>query len=207
MPSTVVHLALGALLAAALLGEEFDARSLGLILVVVAFPDLDTFVGMAFPGTHRAAFHTALIPLAAAAALGYDARYRDHSLSRRFGRRAVRIAWVGVAAYLLAGIGPDLFFNGVNVLYPVADAFLALDGEVYLSDQRGLVQTVWVPAGEGSSVVGTTETVHYRTGVDTSRGPDPADVERVFPIAMNGLQLLLIVLSIAVTTARLWFDR
>ena len=207
MPSTLVHLALGALLAAALLGDEFDARSLLVVLAVVAFPDLDTFVGMVLPGTHRAILHTLLVPAAAAAVVAYDTRRRQRSTLRRYGDRGVRIAWVALAAYVLAGIGPDLFFNGVNLLYPLTDRFVELNGELYLSSRDGLVQTLWSFDGGKSPMVGTTENVHYRTGVDVARGPDPADAERVFPIAMNGLQALLVLTAAVVTTARLWLER
>ena len=207
MPSTVVHLALGAILAAALLGEEFDGRSVLVVLAVVAFPDLDTFVGMWFPGTHRAAFHTLLVPAAAAALVVYDTRVRDRSWLRDRGERWVDVAWVALAAYVLAGIGPDLFFNGVNLFYPVTDRFLELSGKVYLSSHDGLVQTLWTVEDGKTPTVGTTETVHYRTGVDVARGPDPPDAERVFPVAMNGLQVLLILTAIFVTTARLWLAR
>jgi hypothetical protein len=207
MPSTLVHLALGALLAAALLGDEFDARSLLVVLAVVAFPDLDTFVGMVLPGTHRAILHTLLVPATAAAVVAYDTRIRDRSALRRYGDRGVRVAWVALAAYVLAGIGPDLFFNGVNVFYPITDHFVELNGELYLSSQQGIVQTLWSFDGGSSPMVGTTENVHYRTGVDVARGRDPADAERVFPLAMNGLQALLVLTAAVVTPARLWMGR
>lgn len=207
MPSTLVHLALGALLAAALLGDEFDGRSLLVVLAVVAFPDLDTFVGMVVPGTHRAMLHTLLVPAVAAATVAYDTRLRENSTLRRFGDRGVRIAWVALAAYVLAGIGPDLFYNGVNVLYPVTDHFVELNGELYLSNHRGLVQTVWSFSDGESPMVGTTQNVHYRTGVDVARGRDPADAERVFPLAMSGLQALLVLTAAVVTPVRLWLDR
>lgn len=200
----MVHLAIAAILAAALLGSEFDRRSLAFVLVAVAVPDLDTFVGLVVPGAHRAALHTLLVPLALAALIAYDTRYRERSFLRRYGTRGVTVAWVAVAAYLLAGIGPDLFFNGVNLLYPAVDRFVDLSGEVYLSNQRGLVQTVWSVGGADSSMAGTTASTHYSTGVDPSRGAEPADVERIFPLAMSGLQLLLIVTAVVVTTARLW---
>lgn len=207
MPSTVVHLALGALLAAALLGDEFDGRSLLVVLTAVAIPDVDTFVGVVAPGTHRAALHTLLIPAVAAVAVAYDTRFRDRSTIRRFGHRGVTVAWVAIAAYVIAGIGPDLFFNGVNLFYPVTDRFLELSGEVYLSSRDGFVQTVLTFEEGRSPTVGTTETVHYRTGVDVARGPDPADAERVFPIAMDGLQALLILTAAVVTPVRLWLAR
>jgi len=203
MPSTLVHLAIGGLIAAALLEEFFDARSLGIVLLVAAVPDLDTFVGILLPGTHRAAFHTLLVPLLGATAVAYDLR-RDDSWLRKRGDRAVRLAWVSVLVYLFAGIAPDLFFNGVNVLYPIHDQFYTLNGGVLLSNQRGLVQTLWEVE---KSTRGTTETTHYSTGIDPQRGDEPENVERIFPIATSGLQVLLLLASVTVTGARLWLSR
>ena len=245
MPSEVVHLALGALLAAALLGEAFDRRSLAVVLAAAAAPDLDTFLGMAVMGTHRAALHTLLVPLALAALIAWDTRFRersflrrhgdrwvlvpgthraalhtllvplglatlvyydthrDRSWIRRHGDRGVLVAWTAVAAYALAGIGPDLFFNGVNPLYPVIDQFVKLDGQVYLSSQHGFVQTVWTFEGGRTPTMGTTASTHYATGVDPTPGADPPDVERIFPIAMSGLQLLVVLTAVVVTTVRL----
>lgn len=203
MPSTVVHLAIATLLAAALLGDAFDRRSLAVVLAVVVVPDLDTFVGLVVPGTHRAALHTLLVPLALAALIVYDTRYRERSFLRRYGDQAVPVAWVAVVAYAFAGIGPDLFYNGVNPLYPLHDRFVALSGDVMLSNQRGLVQTIWEVGGQDSSVAGTTANTHYTTGVDPSRGAEPEDVERIFPIARGGLQVLLVVTAVVVGAVRL----
>jgi len=203
MPSTLVHLALGALIAAALLEDAFGPRALAVVLAAVAVPDLDTFVGIALPGTHRAALHTILVPLLAAAAIVYDLR-RENSWLRARGAGTVRVAWVAVLAYVVAGIGPDLFFNGVNILYPLHDRFYELNGRVLVSNQRGLVQTFWEAA---ESTGGTTENTHYRTGADVSRGEDPANAERVFPIATSGLQMLLLLAATVVTGVRLWLDR
>lgn len=202
MPSTLVHLAIGALLAAGLLGDEFDGRSLGIVLLLTAVPDLDTLIGIALPGTHRALLHTALIPLALGALVAYDTRVRDSPWLAT--PRAVRIAWVSVVAYALAGVAPDLLTNGVNVLYPLHDSFVSLSGRVWITDQRGLVQTIWEAQ---ESTRGTTETTHFSTGVDTTRGPDPPDTERIFPIVDTGIQLLLVVMAAVVTTGRLWTAR
>ena len=187
MTSTLVHLALGALLAAALLEAEFDARSLGVVLAATAFPDLDTFIGI----------------VAIGALIYYDTRHRESPVLST--PRAVRVAWVALAAYAFAGIGPDLFTNGANLLYPLHDQFVSLSGHVWWTDQRGLVQTLWEPAsdGRGGTLRGTTQTVHYATAVDPAPGPDPAEAERIVPIFDSGLQFLLLVLGAVVAAERL----
>ena len=204
MPSTVVHLAIGALIATALLDDAFTPKVFALLLLLVAIPDLDTFIGIALEGTHRAALHTVLVPTIAAGAVYYDTNVRDISWLHRRSQHAVRIAWVGIAAYLFAGIGPDLFFNGVNLFYPLHDRFFSVSGSVFLSDQRGFVQTLWQPA---QSVQGTTANTHYYTGVDTARGTDPVNVERIFPIANGGFQVLLILTATTISSVRLWETR
>lgn len=216
MPSTVVHCAVGALLGTALLADEFDARTLAFVLAVAALPDLDTFIGIVALGTHRAALHTLLVPGIAGLAVAVETRRADSWLRSR-GPRTVRLAWVAVAVYALAGIGPDLFTNGVNAFYPVHDTFYRLSGNVLYTSNRGFVQTVWETQpytgvgadADASSVVGNTSDTHYSTGVDPTRGPEPTNVKiiRVFPIAQGGLQVLLIVAATVVTTARLALDR
>ncbi|MEF8856744.1 MAG: metal-dependent hydrolase, partial [Haloplanus sp.] len=125
MPSTVVHLAIGAVVAAALLGDEFDGRAVAVVLAATALPDVDTFVGLVLQGAHRALLHTLVLPAVAGAILAYDTRLRAISgLHARWGARGVRIAWVALAALLLGGILPDLMTNGVNAFYPLYDRFL-----------------------------------------------------------------------------------
>lgn len=204
MPSTVVHVALACLLAAALLDEHFDARAVLVVAAVVVFPDLDVFVGMVIPGTHRAAFHTLLIPAALAGLLYYDTHLRARSyLLARWSDYGARVAWMSVAAYVFAAIGPDLFYNGVNLLYPVHDQFLDFSGRLYYSSQEGLVQTM-VEWGEDTRTTGNT---HYSTGVDPSRGSEPEEVERIFPIAWSGIEFLLVVVGYGTVAWRLWEDR
>ena len=198
MPSTLVHVAFAALLAAALLGRAFDARSLGVVSAAAAFPDLDAFVGLAVPGAHRTLFHTLLAPAALALLLAAETRRERSALRARYGDRGVRVAWTALAALLLAGIGPDLFTNGVNAFWPVEDAFYALDGTVAFSTRRGVVQTV-VEAGPRP----TTETVHYATGVDPTAGPDPPNAERTFPVARAGWQSLVLLSAAVVGGVRL----
>ena len=202
MPSTLVHVALGGLIAAALLAEEFDGRSLAVALAAAALPDVDTFVGLWVAGAHRALLHTLLLPTLLGGAYAYDVRLRERSwLRERWGARGVRVAGASLAALLFAGIFPDLFTNGVNAFYPIHDAFYAVDGRLVLSNERGVVQTFveWNPGPPER----TTENFHYWTGVDPTPGRDPSDAERIFPVVTSGMQLMLVLTSAVVVTVRL----
>lgn len=205
MPSTVVHLAVAALLASALLGRAFRPRTVAVVLLAVALVDADAFVGLYLPGAHRSLFHTLLLPAGAAAALLVDTRLRDRSaLRERWGGDAERVAWVVVAAVLFAGVFPDLFTNGVNAFYPLHDRFYTVDGRLVLSTQEGVVQTFVQGAPE---TVRTTENLHYRTGVDPSRGAEPENVDRRFPVVNGGWQLMLVLVGAVTLAARLWETR
>lgn len=205
VPSTLVHLAIGGLVAAALLRETFGWRSLAVVMAATAVPDLDTFVGLVLAGAHRSLLHTLLFPTLLGVGVVLDARRPNSWLCARFDGEGVRVAWVALAALVLGGIGPDLATNGVNYLYPLTDQFVRLDGHLRFSTQRGIVQTFVQPSGPdaGGAVVGTTKTLHYSTGVDPSPGAEPAAVERVFPLVDSGLQLLLVVASSLVLAVRL----
>ena len=222
MPSTVVHLALAGLVAVALLGEEFDWRAVAVVGAAIVFVDLDVFVGWWITGAHRAAFHTVLLPLALGVVLLWETRVREYSLVReRVGSRGVAVGWATVAAVLFAGIGPDLFSNGVNVFYPLHDQFYKLNGEVLLSTKDGFVQTfvdLSPPEPSGgqsggggqSKALGSTKEQQYYTGVDpnpSQSGAEAADVERTFPIVQSGSQALLVVTSTVVVAARLVRNR
>ena len=206
MPSTLFHAAVGGLIAASLIHERFDRRVLLALVVAVLVPELDVFLGLWIQGAHRAYTNNVFVPLAAAALVYYDTAVRPRSWLRgRWGPDAGRVAWVGVVVLAVAGIGLDLFYNGVNLFFPVIDQFYSLSGKVLLSDQRGLVQTVV----DLETRRGTTATRQYRTGVDpkpATRGVEPASVERVFPVATTGIQLLVTVVGFAVVGYRLWRD-
>ncbi|MFB6153687.1 MAG: metal-dependent hydrolase [Halodesulfurarchaeum sp.] len=197
MPSTLVHVAIGGLVAVALLREEFGWVTLGVVLAFAAVPDLDTFAGLVVPGAHRSLFHSVLFVVFVAALLWVDVK-RDGSILRSaFDSAGVRVAYVSLLALVFGGLAPDLVTNGINLLYPVRDQFVQVSGEVLLSNQRGVVQT-FVQLGRpdaGGAVVGSTETVHYSTGVNPTRGPEPKHVERVFPVVGSGMQLLLVAMS------------
>ena len=207
MPSTVVHVGFGALVAAALLSTHFDRRSLLVVLGVTAFPDLDTFFGFVWTGAHRAAFHNVILPLAVFAVIFWDVRFRDDSyVLSRWGARGYRLASVAVlGGWLVAGVLLDAFHNGANLLFPLHDEFIDLSGHLFLSNERGVVQTFI--SFDGFSIadehsVGTTADTHYYTGVDP--GPDaPEDAERLFPVFDTAELALLAVTGYIVAAFRL----
>ncbi len=204
MPSTLVHVALGGLVGAALLTREFDARAVALVVAVTAFPDLDAFAGLVLPGAHRSLFHSFLFPALVGGLILVDT-LRDESLLRtRYGERGLRLAWVSVAAMVFGGILPDLFTNGVNAFYPAVDAFYTVDGKLLLSDQRGLVQTFVELRPEQAKPRRTTQTLHYSTPVDPQPGREDRNVERVAPVFQAGWELMLVVVSSVVVAFRLW---
>lgn len=219
MPSTLVHVAFGGMIAAALLGSVFDRRALLIVLAVTALPDLDSFIALFFVAGHRTVLHTFLLPLLASAVLYADTRLRDRSLLRaRWGPREIRLAWVSIVAVTFAGIGLDFVDHGVNPLWPLHDQFYVLDGRFELSDQRGIVQSYVDLSPEteqtGPQSRGSSQEVNISTGVDPNPGgegggPDPdtvEDPERMFPVVRHGWQLAILVSGTVVTGARLWMD-
>jgi hypothetical protein len=107
-----------------------------------------------------------------------------------------------VLVLAVAGIGVDLFYNGVNLFFPLMDRFYDLSGEMLVSTERGLVQTMIDVEG---TTRGTTETTQFRTGVDpkpAQAGAESATVERVFPVANSGVQFLLTLVGFAVVAYR-----
>jgi len=204
MPSTIVHLAFAALIASALLGAAFDRRALAVILVVMALPDLDSFVSVAGRPGHRALFHNVWPAVLATVALSVDLSVREQSLLReRFGDRGVRVAWVTVVCFVVAHLGLDLVDGYVNLFWPVHDQFYDLRGTLELSDQRGIVQTF--VEGDGFLLFeakGSTDTVYITTGVDPGPSAGEEEPERLFPIFRAGWQVVLFVTGVAVTAAR-----
>lgn len=202
MPSTLVHVAIGGLIAAGLLGTYFDRRSVLVVLAAAALPDLDSFIALVLVGTHRALLHNLVLPGLVTAALYLDSRRPNSRVRGRFGDRGVRVAWVSIVAFVFAGVAPDMVTNGVNPFYPLVDRYVALDGHLLVSSTRGVVQSFVELHPESSTVRGTTGDTFYYTGVDTDPGPDEPDRERVFPIVNSGMQALLVVLSGLVLAGR-----
>jgi len=209
MPSTIVHMAFAGLLAAALLGSAFDRRSLAVVLLVTAFPDLDAFVALYTTVGHRAALHNVWIPLLWTGLLWADLNLRDRSFVRdRWGDWGVRVIWVSALCYVFASLAPDIVNGVLNPLWPVHDQFYHIDGKLELSDQRGIVQTFVNTGGDGGTGIPAPESVGSTDEVDLSTGvnPDPdgteEDPERLFPVFRAGWELMLFVVGTAVTAGR-----
>jgi inner membrane protein len=191
MPPTLLNVAAGTLLGVALLGAAFDRRSIAVVALVAALPDLDAVLGPIGIGAANATLHSVFLPIGAAALLYYDTAYGDRSwLADRYGWYGVRVAWVAVAAYAVAGIAPDLFSpESAAFLYPLSDRYYAVTGGFLLSTQEGIVQT-YVGVGDGwieLATPGTFETHHVDTWID------PAGEERRLRLVESGWQAVLVV--------------
>ncbi|EMA24592.1 metal-dependent hydrolase [Haloarcula argentinensis] len=222
MPSLVVHYAFVGLLAATLLGAAFDKRSLLLSILVVTFPDVDAFLGLYWQAGHRAATTNLVIPAVLALLIGVDLYVRDESYIRgRWGAYGVRVSWFCVVVYAVGHVLLDLITGGANLFWPLYDQFYQLSGHLELSSQRGIVQTfvelpeprTQTPGGTGTSgasggsttqSMGNSSEVQMSTGIDPNPGqPEPETVDRVFPIARSGWELVILVVGSLATAARL----
>lgn len=208
MVPTLVAAAVAALLAAALLGPAFDRRSLAIVVFAAILPDLDAVLSLAIYGATNAALHTLWIPGIAAGVLYWDTTRRDSSwLRERYGWWGIRVAWVAIAAYLVAGIGLDLFSTqGANLLYPVHDRFYAVTGRLVYSTEDGLVQTYLTIGGDGFLSVGspgTTANHHVGSWVNPTPGTGwKSGVERRFHLVENGWQTIIVLAAIGVLAIR-----
>ncbi len=215
MPSSVVHAGFALLLAAGLLKGAYDRPALGVVLLVIVIPEVDSVMGPVMPGAHRTVGHNFVLPAAAGLLLYYDTRLRETSLLReRFADRGVRIAWVALFAHCFAHVFLDwAHLEGVNALWPLHDEFFRLEGEILLSTADGFVQTfvdVELDPDTGERTVdaggtGTTESVHVNNPVEPDSPENLADAETIdrrFPIAQRGWRLYLIVVGVFVVVAR-----
>jgi hypothetical protein len=206
MPPTLVTVAVGVLLGVSLLGPAFDRRSLAVVAVAAALPDLDAVLSLWINGATNAALHSIFIPAVAAAVLYWDT-HRDASwLRARYGWYGVRVAWVAVAVYAVAGIGLDLFnISSAAVLYPASDRYFAIVGKLVLSTQDGVVQS-YVAFGDGwleNLTRGTTATRHVETWVNPTPGTsNPPDAERTIRLVDAGWQVVVVATAVAAVPAR-----
>jgi len=206
VPSTLVHVAVGGLVGAALLGDRFTPKAIAVVLVATAIPDLDTFLAPVIAGGHRSALHTLLLPALLGAGVYADARLDTSRLRERWGPNAPYVAGVAVVAGVLAGgILPDLVTNGVNAFWPLHDQFYRVNGKLHLSTTEGVVQTFVDLSPAEPAQPSTTENTRYSTGSDpTPWKDDDGPVERVFPVVSAGWQLMLVGLSAATVGVRDW---
>jgi hypothetical protein len=210
MAPTLVSAALGALLAGALLGAAFDRRAVALVVASATLPDLDAVASLAVPGATNALLHAVWLPLAAGAVLYWDTRIADASrLRERAGWRGVRVAWVALAGFLVAGVGPDLFGSeGVNLLYPLADAYYLVDGGLLYSTRDGVVQTFVAFGAEGPGILplktlGTTDSYAIPTFINPDGRPGLSlGAEREFDLVRTGWQLVVVASAVALLAVR-----
>lgn len=211
MPPTLVNVAFGLLLGAALLGTAYDRRSIVIVALAAALPDADAIASLWIEGATNALLHNLWIPTIAAAVLYWETTRRETSwLRERWGWYGVRVAWVSIAAYAVAGIGADLFGEGgANLLYPLYDAFYVVDGWLLLSTQEGVMQS-YVALSESPILEspGTTADHHVATWVNPTPGTDvPADAERQLRIVDAGWQAVVLAAALATTAIKLWEAR
>lgn len=203
MPSAVIHLGIAGLIAAALLSKHFDTRAVAVVWGVVLIPEIDVILGLWFDGAHRAYMHNIWIVVIPAVALWWDVRVRNRSFVReRWGDWGVRVSGVALVALLFGHILLDAFYNGVNLFWPIHDAFYDLDGELQYSTTDGFIQTFIDLSDPDASVRGTTDDTHYRTGIDPAPPGETAE-ERTFFLLNNGSLAILALTGFLVTAYRL----
>ncbi|WP_066414455.1 hypothetical protein [Halorubrum aethiopicum] len=210
MAPILLTAALGALLAAALLGPAFDGRSVAVVVAAALLPTLDAAANLAIPGATNALLHNLWLALALAGLLHWDTALRDRSgLRGRYGWRGVRVAWVALAGFAVAGVAPDLFGDpGVSLLYPVETVYYVVDGLLLFSTQDGVVQTFVSATGEGPGLLpfestGTTETHAIGTWVNPDGRPGLAlGAEREFVVVDAGWQAVVVASAVASLAVR-----
>jgi len=210
MAPTLVTAAVGALLAAALLGDAFDRRAVAVVVAAALVPSLDAVASLAVPGATNALLHAVWLPLLAGGLLHCDtALRRESALRERGGWRAVRTAWVALAAFAVAGIGAALFAgDGAALLYPLEDARYVLRGRLVFSTQDGLVQTFLTLGAEGPGILpiesvggGVADPVGSWINPDGRPGLDPG-ADREFRVVESGWQLVVVAAAAATLAVR-----
>ena len=210
MPSSVVHIGFGLLLAVGLLGAHYDRRALVVVVAAISFPELDTVLGWVMAGAHRTVLHTMLTSVVAGGLLYWETTRSDSWIRGRWGEYGIRVAWVALFAHTFAHLALDwAHLDGINVLWPLVDQFVALDGELYISSE-GLVQTfvdISLDGETGAPVVdagqgGDRASVHVSNPAQPDAEPTGEPVDRRFPIAVGGWQLYLVVTGLFAVVAR-----
>ena len=217
MATALVNAAVGALLAAALLGAAFEPRAVAVVVAAAVLPTLDAAASLVVPGATNALFHAVWLPLLAGVTLYWDAALRpdgESRLRRYGGSHAVRTAWVALASFVVAGIAPALFAgDGAALLYPIEGARYVFEGRLGFSTREGVVQTFLAFDAAGPGVlpiesVGTAagDPVASRINPDGRPGLDPG-TDRELRLVETGWQLVVVVAAAAVFAVRFGVTR
>lgn len=210
MAPTLVSAAVGTLLAAALLGHAFDRRGVAVVVAAAVFPSLDAAASLVVPGATNALLHAVWLPLLTGGLLYWDTTLRAVSTLRdRFGRRGVRVAWVALASFVVAGIGSALFAGeGAALLYPLEDARYVVRGRLVFSTREGVVQTFLALGAEGPGVLpleraggAVADPVASWINPDGRPGLDPG-AAREFRFVDGGWQLVVVAAAAATLAVR-----
>lgn len=206
-------MALGGLIAAALLDDGFDRRGVAVVVAAAAVPDLDAVADLFVEGMHNALFHNVFVPGLAAALLYHDTRVRERSwLLERYGPRGLQVAGTALVAYLFAGVFLDLLnIESAAPLWPVHDRFYSVVGKLEFNTVDGVVFTFVEPTfGGGPLFPGARRgTAAGRYVVPSFFNPAPGPdrgLERVLVAVESGWQLLLVIAAPLVVAARLRLD-
>lgn len=212
MALTLVSAAVGALLAAALLGDAFDRRAVAVVVAAAVIPSLDAAASLVVPGATNALLHAVWAPLLVGGLLYWDTVRRParaSALRARFGRRGVRVAWVALASFLVAGIGSALFAGeGAALLYPLEDARYVVRGRLVFSTREGVVQTFLALGAEGPGIlplerVGGTVADPVASWVNPDGRPGlESGADREFRFVDGGWQLVVVAAAAATLAVR-----
>lgn len=205
MAPTLLNIAVGCLLAVALLGAAFDSRSLVIVAGGAAVPDLDAVFGLVAIGEPNAVFHSIFLVVGGTGLLLYDTVLSDRSrLADRYGWYGVRVAWVVVAAFTVAGIGLDVFTSqGVELLYPLSNRAVAVDGWFMLSTQEGIVQT-YVTRGDGGLQLSSPR---IADAPSTDSVSDVDSGEFRIHLLESGWQAIVLITAVAAIPAKFLVER
>ena len=212
MAPTLVNVAFGALIAAALLGAAFDRRAVAVVVFAAALPSTDAAASLLVEGATNGMLHNVFVPILVGAAIYWDTAHREESWIRsRYGWRGVRVAWVALASFVVAGIGADLFGeHGAALLFPVYDEFYRVSGRLILSTQEGVVQT-YVEFGNGLlslDSLGGPDEHHVASWINPTPGTEvPADAERKVRLVDEGWQAVVVAAGTATLAVKFWEEK
>lgn len=199
MPSVIFHIAIAILIITGIFEEKLNLKTIFLVIAVIMVPDLDALTEIFWLGTHRTLLHNLYIPLILSIIFIYDFYIRDNSyIQKNWGIYGKKLTIVIIFCLTFVSIGLDLFYNGVNLFWPIYDQFFILNGPIYYSTEEGLKLALFE-----IEKAGPTSEVHLRTGFDMVQGTDPPNIERIFVLFGTGNQFLISVLAFIIVTWKL----